>query len=147
MHKLGCLTLCFGFAVVAVMVKGQDRPDFSGTWQLDPAKCELHNMKVSDASWSIQESADTIDLTEKEGGKAIEVKCSTEGKECSVNGEKAKASFWYNGTMLVEMETKGDHVTRYRLKLSPDGKTLRVETNFLVPQTDGTDVLVFNKKS
>ena len=49
--------------------------------------------------------------------------------------------------MLVEMETKGDRITRYRLKLSDDGKTLRVETMSIVPQDNTIDVLVFNKHS
>jgi hypothetical protein len=47
--------------------------------------------------------------------------------------------------MLVEMETRGDHVIRYRFKISDDGKTLRVELTHLVPQLDGIDVLVFGK--
>ena len=48
--------------------------------------------------------------------------------------------------MLVEMENKGDHVTRYRMKLSGDGKTLTVQLTSIVPQSSQDDVLVFNKQ-
>ena len=147
MQRIQCLAACFGLAVFATFAYGQDRPNFTGNWQLDSSKSELHNVKLSDATWAIQESDNNIQLTLNEGGKAVVLKCTTDGKDCSASGEKAKASFWYNGPMLVEMETKGDHVTRYRLKLSDDGKTLRVETNSLVPKDDATDVLVFTKKS
>jgi hypothetical protein len=48
--------------------------------------------------------------------------------------------------MLVEMETRGDHVNRYRMKLSDDAKALRVEVNSIVPRNDKADVLVFQKQ-
>ena len=147
MRKIECVAVGFVFTLFAALANGQDKPNFSGTWQLDPAKCELHTVKLADANWAIEETDNSIHVTENEGGKAIEMKCSTDGKDCEVHGDKAKASFWYNGPMLVEMETKGDHVTRYRLTLSHDGKTLKVETTYIVPQGDANDVLVFDKKS
>ena len=147
MRKLECIAIGFAFALLATVANAQDKPDFTGSWQLDPAKCELHTMKVSDANWAIEETGNSIHLTENEAGKAIEMKCTTDGKDCNVQGDKAKASFWFNGAMLVEMETKGDHVTRYRLTLSQDGKTLKVETTYIVPQGDPGDVLVFTKKT
>lgn len=147
MREVRCMAICFGLAALAALAYAQDRPNFSGNWQFDASKSELHNLRLSDATWAIQESDNSIHLTLNEGGKAVDLKCTTDGKDCNASGEKAKASFWYNGPMLVEMETKGDHVVRYRLKLSDDGKTLRVETNSIVPKDDDTDVLVFTKKS
>jgi hypothetical protein len=147
MRKIECITIGSVFALFATLANAQDRPDFTGNWQLDPAKCELHTVKVDNATWAIEESDNSIHLTETESGKAVEMKCSTDGKDCNVQGDKAKASFWFNGPMLVEMETKGDHVTRYRLTLSQDGKTLKVETTYIVPKADANDVLVFTKKT
>jgi hypothetical protein len=138
---------CVTCVLTAALAYGQDKPNFSGTWQLDVAKCELHNLKLADAIWAIEEADNSIHLTQNEGKSKTEMKCTTDGKDCNFSGEKAKASFWFNGPMLVEMETRGDHVTRYRLKLSDDGKTLRVETNYIVPQESAVDVLVFNKHS
>ena len=56
-------------------------------------------------------------------------------------------SFWHDGATLVDMETKSDHVIRYRMKISEDGKTLTVEVAHIVPQTDKMDTMVFQKQS
>jgi hypothetical protein len=128
---------------------GQDRPNLSGTWQLDSAKSEMHTEKVDAATWVINEDESSIQISESEGGaaKKLQLKCTTDGKQCKISGEKATASFWYNGPMLVEMENKGDHVMRYRMKLSEDGKTLTVDTTSIVPQSAQDDVLVFRKQA
>ncbi len=148
MRKPGAVGACFVLVMLCGYAVGQDRPDFSGTWQFDASKSELHNLKLTSATWLIEERDDSIHITESEAGrsKKIEMKCTTDGKECDVSGDKAKASFWYNGPMLVEMEKKGDHVIRYRLKISEDGKTLKIETTQIMPQTDGIDTLVFTKQ-
>jgi hypothetical protein len=137
------------FAALALPLVGQDRPDLSGTWQFDGSKSELHAVRVAGATWVINEGDDSIQIVESEDGaaKKVELKCTTDGKECKVIGDKAKASFWFNGAMLVEMETKGDRVTRYRMKLSDDGKTLTVDTTSIVPQSTQDDVLVFRKQA
>lgn len=124
------------------------KPNLSGTWQFNPAKSENRTGKVSAGTWVIDESNDTIHITESDGNsRKVELRCTTNGKECDVaGGEKAKASFWYNGPMLVEMEQKGEHATRYRMKLSDDGKLLTVEITYIVPQVDKSDVLVFDKQ-
>jgi hypothetical protein len=135
-------------AISALPLVAQDRPNLSGTWLFDGAKSELHTEKVTGATWVINEDASSIQITENEdGAKKIELKCTTDGKDCKVIGDKATASFWYNGPMLVEMETKGEHVTRFRMKLSDDGKTLTVDTTSIVPKGDEDDVLVFRKQA
>jgi hypothetical protein len=149
MRNVATLVACSAFAVLALPLVGQDRPNLSGTWQFDGAKSELHTVKVAGATWVINEDDSSIQITESEGGasKKIDLKCTIDGKTCKVSGEKATTSFWYNGPMLVEMETKGDHVTRYRMKLSDDGKTLTVDTTSIVPQSTQDDVLVFQKQA
>jgi hypothetical protein len=54
---------------------------------------------------------------------------------------KTTATFWFNGPILVERETKGDRVTRYQMKQSADGKTLTVGTTSIGPQFTQDDVL------
>jgi hypothetical protein len=124
------------------------KPSLTGTWQFDAAKSELHYSKISSAIWVIDEGANSIHITETEGAKSkkIDMQCTTDGKECQVSGDKSKASFWYNGPILVEMQTKGDQVTRFRLKAAEDGKTMTVELTHIVPQTDKSDLLVFTKQ-
>jgi len=104
--------------------------------------------KVPPATWVIEEGDNSIRITETESGKnkKIELQCTTDGKECKAGGDR-RTSFWYNGPTLVEMETKNDHVVRYRLKMSEDGKTMTVEITQIVPQNDKIDTLVFQKQS
>jgi hypothetical protein len=147
MRNAFTLAAC-SLAVSALSLVAQDRPNLSGTWLFDTAKSELHTEKVAGATWVINEDDRSIQITEnEEGSKKVELKCTTDGKDCKVTGDKATASFWYNGPMLVEMETKGEHVTRYRMKLSEDGKTLTVDTTSIVPKGDQDDVLVFRKQA
>jgi hypothetical protein len=147
MRIAATLLACSALAVPAIPLAGQDRPNLSGTWQFDSSKSQLHTMTVAGAIWVIDENESSIQITESEDGanKKTELKCTTDGKECKISGVKATASFWYNGPMLVEMESKGEHVTRYRMKLSDDGKTLTVDTTSIVPQSSQDDVLVFQK--
>jgi hypothetical protein len=149
MRDAATLLACSALAILSLPLAGQDRPNLSGTWQFDGSKSELHTVKVSGATWVINEDDSTIQITESEDGasKKIQLKCTTDGKECKVTGDKGTASFWYNGPMLVEMENKGDHVMRYRMKLSEDGKTLTVDTTSIVPQSAQDDVLVFRKQA
>jgi hypothetical protein len=143
------LLACSALAVLSLPLAGQDRPNLSGTWQFDSSKSELHTAKVGGATWVISEDDSTIQITESEDGasKKIELKCTTDGKQCKESGNKATTSFWYNGPMLVEMESKGERVMRYRMKLSDDGKTLTVDTTSIVPQSTENDVLVFRKQA
>lgn len=149
MRNGATFALYSALALVALPLAAQDRPNLSGTWQFDGAKSELHTVKVAGVTWVINEDDSTIQIVESEEGasKKVELKCTTDGKECKVAGEKGTTSFWYNGPMLVEMETRGDHVVRYRMKLSDDGKTLTVDTTSIVPQSTQDDVLVFHKQA
>jgi hypothetical protein len=149
MRNAAVVLACSAFVVVSLPLLGQDRPNLSGTWQFDSSKSELHTVKVGGATWVISEDDSSIQITESEDGasKKIEMKCTTDGKQCKISGGKATASFWYNGPMLVEMESKGDKVMRYRMKLSDDGKTLTVDTTSIVPQSTQDDVLVFRKQA
>jgi hypothetical protein len=126
----------------------QDHPNLAGTWQFDSAKSDQANNKVVNATWVIEEGNNSIHITETEGDntKKVELKCSTDGKDCNIAGQKAKASFWYNGLTLVELETRGEHVNRYRMKLSNDAKALTVEVSSIVPSIEKPDVLVFQKQ-
>ena len=156
MRKILC---CFSALAVPVLLcgalKAQDdsKPDLSGTWQLNPQKSDMQLNRFSGLTMVIAEKDGKINITETEklvDGKERKViyDCTTDGKDCKVRDEAAKASFWYNGPMLVSMETKknGSEVLRERMKLSPDAKELNVEVSSLVPQTDKKDKLVLDKR-
>ena len=150
MRKIASVSGCLILAVFALPGTAQEasKPSLTGTWQFDAAKSELHNSKMTSATWVIDEGDNSIHITATESGKnkKTEMQCTTDGKECQVTGDKSKASFWYNGPILVEMQTKGDTVTRFRLKASEDGKTLTVELTHIVPQIDKSELLVFQKQ-
>jgi len=149
MRKIASLSAGLILAVFALPGTAQEaaKPSLTGTWQFDPARSELHNSKMTSATWVIDEGDNSIRITATESGKSkkVEMQCSTDGKECQVTGDKSRASFWYNGPILVEMQTKGDTVTMFRLKASEDGKTLTVELTHIVPQIDKSDLMVFQK--
>ena len=150
MRKIASLTASLSLAVFALPALAQEpaKPSLTGTWQFDAAKSELHNNKMTAAIWVIDEGDNSIHITATESGKSkkVEMQCTTDGKECQVTGDKSKASFWYNGPILVEMQTKGDTVTRFKMKASDDGKTLTVELTHIVPQNDKSDLMVFQKQ-
>ena len=142
------LSTCLVLVLLAVQAWGQDqeRPSFSGTWQFDASKSELRSSKISSATWVIEEGDNSIHISQTENGKPkkTELQCTTDGKECKFPGDR-RDSFWFNGSMLVDMETKNNNVIRYRMKISDDGKTLTVEVTPIVPQSDKIDTLVFQK--
>lgn len=152
------LLVCFSAAVIPVAfcitLCGQDdtRPDLNGKWLLDASKSDMQLTRLSDLTLVISEKNGKINIREDEklsDGKErkISYDCTTDGKECVVGGEKAKASFWYNGPILVSMETErnGAAVTRQRMKLSQDLKELTLEISSLVPQNSKMDKLVLEK--
>jgi hypothetical protein len=149
MRSLTTSSAFLALVLFAYTGKAQDHPNLAGTWQFDSSKSEQTNTRVVNATWVIEESDNSIHIIETESGNAkkVELKCSTDGKDCNIaGGGKAKASFWYNGLTLVEMETRGDHVNRYMMKLSDDAKALTVEVSSIVPRVDKPDVLVFQKQ-
>jgi len=58
----------------------------------------MHSVRVAGATWVINEDDSSIQIVESDGGAG---KDSTEmhhrWQECKVAGDKATASFWYNG--------------------------------------------------
>jgi hypothetical protein len=151
---------CFSAAVVVsaafcVCLAGQDdsKPDLNGKWHLDASKSDMQLNRLSDLTMVINEKDGTINIDEDQmladgRERKLDYVCTTDGKECEVSGTKAKASFWYNGPMLVSMETQhnGGSVIRQRLKLSQDSKQLTLEISSLVPRSEKTDKLVLNKQ-
>jgi len=130
------LLACF-FLACFVSAASESKPDLTGTWQTQD----------SGMTWVIQQKEDSIHITQTaKKSRKIELDCPTSGKECPVAGESAKASIWYNGPVLVEMETKGEKATRYRMTLSPDGKVLNVEITHIVPRDDKAETLYFEKQ-
>lgn len=153
MFSCASVVLLSGMFCAFAIAQDDSRPDLSGKWQLEPSKSDMQLNKLSDLTMVITEKDGSISINEDEktaDGKerTITYTCTTDGKECEVPQTKAKASFWYNGPMLVSMESQrnGSNVLRQRLKLSPDSKELTVEISSLVPPSDKSDKLVLEKQ-
>src|ERR1700683_4416687 len=112
MPKLfSCFSAVVVSAVFCISLAGQDdsKPDLNGKWHLDASKSEMQLNRLSDLTMVISEKNGNINIDEDQklaDGKERkrDYVCTTDGKECEVSGTKARASFWYNGPMLVSME-------------------------------------------
>lgn len=57
------------------------------------------------------------------------------GKECASEdaGRRSKVSMWFNGPMLVELETRGSQIVKRRFRITANGDTMDLETIPIVP--------------
>jgi hypothetical protein len=141
------LVLPFGLAAASP-------PNFSGTWELDPAKSPEAQGRTM--TYTIQVASGKVNFTrvvhEKDGKEITsQFSCGTEGAQCDFDegGRKAHVSLWFNGSALMILKTDGpkeDAVTQWKLELEPGGKTLKVDFEHIDP-TDKAESLVFDKKS
>lgn len=134
---------------------GDDQPpDFSGTWQLDSSKSP--GVDLDSVTLTIQDSSGKFDFTRvvhERGGREItsHFTCAVGGSTCAYDegDHKAKVSLWYQGAALVVLKTDGpkeDSVSQWKLELSPDKNTLKVEFSHIEPEVKSEN-LVFNKKA
>lgn len=108
-----------------------DRQKLIGSWEQQGA---AEGGPAS--SWTFSPTKDLIRVTQLEGGnKVAEFSCGTEGSGCEVKaaGKKATVSMWFNGPMLVEMETKGSDVVKRRFKILSPGDVMEMEVIPIVP--------------
>ncbi|MEQ1884078.1 MAG: hypothetical protein ABL967_03395 [Bryobacteraceae bacterium] len=97
--------------------------------------------------WTLENKGDSVHLVYQEKNeKLIDFECSTLGKECStkVDGKGAKMTLYYNGPLLVVMESKGAEVATRRFGVDASGDQLSVDWMPLVPS--GKDSTVQYKR-
>jgi len=129
----------------------QQRPDLNGVWRLEPAQCELHSHVPSQLTWQIEQSDSAIHLIQRLGDRNDELRCGTDGKDCKIKdeGHPAVISFYYNGPVLVELESQGsnrDTITKKRYSVSQDGSHLTVELIHVLPTGKPAEKLVLSKQ-
>jgi len=144
------ILLCLAALLAAATVwAADDRPDLNGVWLL-----QATDSKGRAETMSIDQKPDSIDIARSitNGAKQlkVDVSCSTNGEECKVkeNGQLTQVSLYYNGPMLVMIEQRhgNDFVTKKRLKVSPDGKTLEIELVTISPPGRATENLVYTRQ-
>jgi len=111
-------------AVTAFAADDADRARLSGSWQ------------QNDTVWTIQDKGSTIHITRSEGSKIVaDFDCNANGQDCQGkdSGHKATVTLWFNGSALVQMETKGAEVVKRRFAVAAQGDTLELQTIPLSP--------------
>jgi len=113
-------TRILAIAIFSGLTVAAQTPDLSGTW-------------VSDANGSekivVDQKPDKMHIQEMSGNKVEnEFTCPLDGQECSSKDHHEKIMTYFNGAKLVEIRERGSASTKQRLAVSPDGKTLTVET-------------------
>ena len=147
-----CLVASFLFANVT-WADSQERPNLTGVWRLDPSKCEIHSHVAPELTWQIEQSDNEIHLIRRLGDNknAGEWRCGTDGKDCKVKdeGHSAVVSYYYNGQVLVELESEGsnrDTITKKRISVSKDGSLITVDVIHVLPQGMPPEKLVLSKQ-
>jgi hypothetical protein len=114
-----------------------DSAKLAGSWELEGAQ----------TSWTLAAISDGVHFTYMRGGqKVADFECNTVGKDCPVRfeGKAAKVSVYFNGPLLVLMETRGSVVTKIRFGALSEGREMQVET---IPLSPGgkTETLRFKR--
>lgn len=127
-------------AACGLAAQTASQPDVSGTW-IEQSR--------GDTKWVLTETNGTIHVQETTGDKVdADFTCPLNGQECAVKvaGHDEKMMVYYNGDKLVEISEGKDGVSKKRLTVSADGKTMSVE---LVPLSSSqkTETLQFRRQT
>lgn len=124
-------TSMYTFAVFATLATlgladtQSDRANLVGTWV----------QNGGNNKWVIENKNDALHVTQIEGTAPVaDFSCATDGHDCEVkiSGHKATVSMYYNGSALVQMETKGDVIIKRRFSVEPSGNSMKVK---IIPMT------------
>jgi hypothetical protein len=106
------------------------RAKLMGRWQQSDANGE------NKSAWDLEGLGDSMHVTNSDGTQTVtEFTCNTLGKECAIQdgGRRSKVSMWFNGSKLVEVETRGSQVVKRRFSVTGDGNSMDLETIPIVP--------------
>jgi hypothetical protein len=95
-----------------------DRDGLIGTW----------TESGGSHGWVIENGAKGLHMTQLESSAPIaDFTCTTDGNDCAIkiSGKKGTVSLYYNGSALIQLETRGDTITKRKFQV--DGSGLKVE--------------------
>ena len=107
------------FSVSAFAGDG-DRAKLMGGWE----------SQTGTDHWMFEAKGDAVHVTYLQGDKKLaDFECDTDGKDCAtkVGGHSAKVSLWFNGSKLVELETRGSEVVKRRFAVAGAGEEMDLE--------------------
>jgi hypothetical protein len=125
-----------------------ERPELNGVWQLDSTTLTPET-KLKSETLVIHQNEDSVEISENRTAKngkesKDDIQCNTLGQQCKL--KNLEVSLWYNGSMLVLVETHNDLTTKTRFTPSEDGKTLRLEVTHMVSGNEKTENLTFTRQ-
>lgn len=129
--------------ISSAAIAGSDKPNFSGNWRMEASKSEAAPIVT------INQNENELRISSAPQQKeSTDVTCNTMGKQCeaTMDGDRVKVSYYYNGPMLVEMVFEGknnERVTKTRRTLSEDGQKMTLEVIPMVPAGKDPYKLVF----
>lgn len=116
------IALC---GLTALGATNDDRAKLMGTWRIQTA-----SGGATTTSWVLQERGDKIHLTQFGNDRKLsDFDCKPTGQDCKVEdaGHSATVSIWFNGSKLVELETRGSKTVKRRFALTGQGDTMEME--------------------
>jgi len=137
---------------MALAIPSIAAPNFSGSWMLNVTKSQYGQFPAPEVMMrSVQMYGAEIVLSTYQKGAQGEVtselKYTTDGKP-SVNGANTGTASWSGETLVIESsrEAQGAKLTQRDVwSLSPDGKTLTVNTHVKLPNGEFDVKQVFEK--
>jgi hypothetical protein len=143
--------------LLAAALPALAKPDFSGSWKLNPAKSDFGEMPSPSSMTStithqepnlknvVKQSSDMGDIE-------YESNYTTDGKECVntlMNAPLTSVLKWDGDVLTIDSKGKfGDNefTMQDRWALSEDGKTLTINRTFKSAMGDGAQKLVLEKQ-
>jgi hypothetical protein len=141
-----------GLIAMALAVPLIAAPNFSGSWMLNVSKSRYGQFPAPEVMIrTVQMQGEQISMSTYQKGAqgevTTELKYTTDGKP-SVNGANTGSAAWYGDTLVIEStrEAQGSRLTQRDVwSLSPDGKTLTVNTKVKLPNGEFDVKQVFEK--
>ncbi len=121
-RAVGLAALLFG---VACFADDTERAKLMGTWEIQNG-----TYQGSKVIWLIESKGEALHVTHLQGDrKIVDFECSIDGRECATkeSGHSARVSLWFNGSKLVELETKGSDVVKHRFGIYGGGDEMDLE--------------------
>ena len=154
------LLLCGIFAAVVFLTADTVRaanPDFSGSWKLNPARSNFGSFPApQSATRKITQTGVRLSITNVQtgakGAVTTELVYTTDGKPVtneSKGGESKGSAQWIGDKLMIESsrDVQGTTLTQKDIwTLSPDGKTLTVDSHVTLPNGDFDIKQVFEKQ-
>jgi hypothetical protein len=113
-----------GMAVAAD--EAAQRAQLLGMWQSD---------EPGQDTWVIEAKGEKLRISRSRGNQTIfEVECKPDGKDCegTASGKKAKSTLYYNGSALVQLETRGSDVTKRMFLAATGTSELQIEVTAII---------------